>query len=166
MLAVSSVLSSSSLSLMGVLSPNAQLSFWRQEKLTWFVDQNLLLFETVMTMLVFCREVYFQSPIHLKATFSWIKIHQPQSKWLTTFRNCSPTLVHGKLMRLPHNMQVWERIYFRWTLSWVNVSTPTRGIDEVGLDLNWQQSSSALPIFCYVLLTVAPSRLVFLSAFS
>ena len=38
--------------------------------------------------------------------------------------------------------------------------------EAVGFDLNWQQSSSVLPIFCYVLLMVAPSRLVFLSAFS
>ena len=33
--------------------------------------------------------------------------------------------------------------------------------DTADFDLNWQQSSSVLPIFCYVLLTVAASRLVF-----
>ena len=36
--------------------------------------------------------------------------------------NCFPTLVLRKLMRLPRNMQVWARIFFKWTLLWVNVS--------------------------------------------
>ena len=41
----------------------------------------------------------------------------------------------------------------------MNVSIPVE--DAADFDLNWQQSSSVLPIFCYVLLTVAASRLVF-----
>ena len=49
----------------------------------------------------------------------------------------------------------------------VNILLSKHGIEEAAdFDVNWQQSSSVLPIFCYVLLTVAASRLVFLSALS
>ena len=41
---------------------------------------RLWLPKIIMTILLFCRTVCFRLPIHLKATFMWIKIHQLRFK--------------------------------------------------------------------------------------
>ena len=96
--------------------PTELLKAGKVNKVCWL---HLLLPEIIMTIpwLLICSVVCFRSPIHLKATHLWISVHQLRSKWLTTSRNCFPALVLKKLMLPPHNMQVWDRILCKWTLS-------------------------------------------------
>ena len=49
----------------------------------------------------------------------------------------------------------------------VSILLSKHGIEEeADFDVNWQQSSSVLPIFCYLLLTVVALRLVFFFFFA